>query len=72
MLHTIEVEVEVDSNGRGHPLEPLARLPAGRTVLTLLDSPASDSALLAEAALAEGWLKPEEDDAWAHLRPAKS
>jgi hypothetical protein len=28
-----------------------------------------ETALLAEAALAEDWLKPEEDEAWKHLQP---
>ena len=28
----------------------------------------NDSALLAEPALAQDWLKPEEDEAWAHLQ----
>lgn len=70
MLHTIEVEI--DANGQVHPLEPLIRLPAGRALLTLLDEPTGETALLAEAALAEDWLKPEEDEAWAHLQPGKS
>jgi hypothetical protein len=70
MLQTIEVEI--DSNGQIHPLEPVARLPAGRALLTLLENPMGESALLAEAALAEDWLRPEEDEAWAHLQPAKS
>ena len=38
MLQTIEVEIE--TNGRIHPLEPLPFIPAGRAYLTLL--PASD------------------------------
>ena len=29
-------------------------------------------ALLAEAALAADWNRPEEDAAWSHLQPAKS
>jgi len=28
-------------------------------------------ALLSEAALAEDWLRPEEDKAWAHLQPTR-
>jgi len=27
---------------------------------------------LSEAALAEDWNRPEEDEAWAHLQPGKS
>ncbi|WP_295394907.1 hypothetical protein [uncultured Thiodictyon sp.] len=70
MLQTIEVEI--DASGQVHTLEPCIRLPAGRALLTLLDGEANESALLAEAALAEDWLKPEEDQAWAHLQPGKS
>lgn len=70
MLHTIEVEI--DSTGRVHPLEPTQRLPAGRALLTLLSPPTDDTALLAEAALSEDWLKPEEDEAWAYLQPGRS
>ena len=70
MLHTIEVEI--DAEGQVRPLEPLVRLPAGRALLTLLEGSPGEPALLAEAALAEDWLKPEEDEAWAHLQPGKS
>lgn len=67
MLTTIEVEI--DREGRIHPVDPKARLPAGRALLTLLAPPADETALLAEAALADDWLKPEEDAAWAELQP---
>ena len=70
MMKTIVVEI--DAQGGIHPLEPLLRLPPGRALLTLLESAAGDAALLAESALAEDWLRPEEDAAWAHLQPAKS
>ena len=70
MLQTIEVEI--DARGNIHLLEPLPKLPAGRALLTLLNSSFNESALLAEPALAEDWLKPEEDEAWAHLQPDKS
>jgi hypothetical protein len=63
------IEVESDANGRDHPLEPLSRLPAGRALLILLTPVGDETALLAEAALAENWLSPEEDAAWAHLQP---
>jgi hypothetical protein len=46
-------------------------LPAGRALLTLLTPLANEEALLSEAALAEDWLKPEEDEAWAALQPVK-
>lgn len=46
-------------------------LPVGRALLTLLKPPVDEALQLAEAALAEDWLKPEEDEAWAHLQPAR-
>jgi len=70
MLQTIEVEI--DARGHIHPVEPLPKLPAGRALLTLLNSSLNESALLAEPALADDWLNPEEDEAWAHLQPDKS
>lgn len=69
MLQTIEVEI--DSSGHVRPMEPSARLPVGRGLLTLLPAMPEESALLAEVALAEDWLRPEEDEAWQHLQPAK-
>lgn len=69
MLQTIEVEI--DASGRVRALEPVAKLPVGRALLTFLPSAEDDSAQLAERALAEDWLRPEEDAAWAHLQPGK-
>lgn len=69
MLQTIEVEI--DGKGRIHPVEPMQRLPVGRALLTLLSPPADETALLAGAALAEDWLRPEEDEAWEHLQPGR-
>lgn len=54
------IAVEIDAQGRVHPLEPLLRLPPGRALLTLLEPAAGDAALLAESALAEDWLRPEQ------------
>jgi hypothetical protein len=69
MLQTIEVEI--DATGHIHPLEPLQALPVGRALLTLLKPSVDEALQLAEAALAEDWLKPEEEEAWAHLQSAK-
>ncbi|MBN6741792.1 hypothetical protein JKG47_14865 [Acidithiobacillus sp. MC6.1] len=65
MLQTIEVEI--DAQGRVHPVELHGPLPKGRALLTLLTSLANEEAPLSEAALADDWLKPEEDAAWAYL-----
>lgn len=37
----------------------------------LLMPSTDETSLLAEAVLAEDWLKPEEEDAWAHLQSGK-
>jgi len=65
------IQVEIDAHGQVRPIEPSERVPAGRALVVLLDSDAHETALLAENALASDWLKPEEDEAWAHLQPGK-
>ena len=46
-----------------------------RALVTILDEePAgsvSETALLSEASLAEDWNRPEEDEAWSYLQPAR-
>jgi len=69
MAHT--VEVEIDDLGGIHPLQPDAKLPAGRALLTWPTSEKSLGYLLSEKSLAEDWLRPEEDAAWAYLQPEK-
>ena len=70
MLQTIEVEI--DAQGQVHPVGLGKPLPAGRALLTLLTPLANEESLLSESALAEDWLKPEEDAAWAYLQPVRS
>lgn len=68
MLTTIEVMI--DPTGQLHCVEPGQSVKPGRALLTWLEPDAADEpALLAEAALAQDWLDPEEDAAWAHLQP---
>ena len=69
MLRTLEVEI--DENGHVRSVAPSEQVPAGRALLTILHEEGDESALLAENALATDWLRPEEDDAWAHLQPDK-
>ena len=69
MLRTIEVEV--DSAGRLRVLEPMGPLPARRALLTLLTPDLDEATQFAEGALVEDWLRPQEDEAWAHLQPGK-
>jgi len=72
MLRTIEATI--DRDGQVH-LQQKINLPEPRRALvTILDEPAyliSEIALLSEAALAEDWNRPEEDEAWAHLQKDK-
>lgn len=70
MLQTIEVEI--DAQGQVHPVGLNKPLPPGRALLTLLTPLANEESLLSESALAEDWLKPEEDEAWATLQPVSS
>ena len=66
MLRTIEVEI--DDTGRVRSVESAGKIPAGRGLLTLLSAPDEDVHRLSEDALAEDWLRPEEDEAWAHMQ----
>jgi hypothetical protein len=65
------VEAVIDAEGKVELLEPIRVTGRTRALVTILDEPpgvAGESALLAEAALAEDWNRPEEDAAWAHLQ----
>ncbi len=66
------VEATIDEKGNVLLQTPI-RLPAVRRafVVILEEKPAfpvSETALLSEAALAEDWNRPEEDEAWSHLQ----
>jgi len=68
------VEAVVDSAGRVRLLGEVRVASPRRALVTVLEEPASmpgEAALLAEAALAADWLRPEEDAAWSHLQPGK-
>jgi len=66
------VEAVIDEHGGVHLLEPVRLASTRRTLVTILEeSPlagVSESALLSEAALAQDWDRPEEDEAWSHLQ----
>ena len=71
VLRSIEVTIEKDGTIR---LPKMENLPARRrAILTILDEPmlVAETALLSEAALAEDWDRPEEDEAWAYLQSDK-
>jgi hypothetical protein len=68
------VEAVIDEQGRVRLLGPVQVDGVRRALVTVLDEPAEvpgEAALLAEAALAEDWNRPEEDAAWSHLQPGK-
>ncbi len=68
------VEATIDANGQVRLLGPVTVDAPRRALVTVLEEPAAvpgEAALLAEAALAEDWFRPEEDAAWDHLQPAK-
>ena len=68
------VEAVVDGQGRVRLLGPVQGEGIRRALVTVLDEPAElpgETALLAEAALAADWNRPEEDAAWSHLQPGK-
>ena len=66
------VEAVVDATGRIRLLGEIHVDSARRALVTVLEEPAAvpgEAALLAEAALAVDWSRPEEDAAWSHLQP---
>ena len=72
MIQTIEAVIDPD--GRIRLLGEFQIASPRRALVTVLDEAAAipgETALLAEAALAEDWNRPGEDAAWAHLQLAK-
>lgn len=70
------MKVEIDSFGHVHPLDtdtssPDQKVPEGAAILTWPTTADEASLYLSESSLAEDWMRPEEDAAWAHLQPAK-
>jgi len=68
------VEAVVDATGQVRLLEEVHVSGPRRALVTVLKEPAAvpgEAALLAEAALAVDWLRPEETAAWSHLQPGK-
>lgn len=71
----ITVEAIIEPTGVVRILQPIAIPTARRALVTILDEPVpeiAETALLSEAALAEDWLRPEEDEAWSYLQRATS
>lgn len=69
MIHTLEATI--DENGEVLLAEPIAIKGVHRALVMVLDEPPAnidETVLLAEHSLAEDWNKPEEDEAWSHLK----
>ena len=67
------VEAVIDEKGNVKILQPVPLQGARRALVVILDEPAravAETALLNEAALAEDWMRPEEDEAWSYLQRA--
>ena len=68
------VEAIIDPNGHIRLLESVKLSHPRRALVTILEEVSEDEAqlnettLLSEAALAEDWNRPEEDEAWQHLQ----
>lgn len=70
MLKSFEATIEQD--GQVRLTEPVHLPRACRAIVTVLEEEGiSETALLSEAALAEDWNRPEEDEAWSHLQQAR-
>ncbi len=70
MLRAIEATIEKD--GRVTLSEEVQLPRACRAIVTIVDEASlSESALLSEASLAKDWERPEEEEAWSHLRQAQ-
>jgi len=66
------VEAVIDERGNVRLLEPVDPGGVRRALVTILEerptAHPAETALLSEAALAEDWDRPEEDEAWTHLQ----
>lgn len=65
------VEAVIDEFGDVRILEPVSIPNARRAIVVILDEPSpsvAETAMLAEAALAEDWLRPEEDEARSYVQ----
>lgn len=71
MIQTLEAVV--DKTGKVKLLTEIRLKESRRAIVTILDEKPniSETALLSEKALAEDWLRDEEDEAWAYIQSEK-
>ncbi|CAN5433287.1 hypothetical protein BH10ACI1_BH10ACI1_20180 [soil metagenome] len=71
MIQTLEAVV--DKTGKVNLLTEIRLKESRRAIVTILDEKPniSETALLSEKALAEDWLREEEDEAWAYIQSEK-
>ena len=65
------VEAIIDEQGHIRLMEPVKVKGVHRALVTILDEApveVDEATQLAERALEEDWLRPEEDEAWQHLQ----
>jgi len=66
------VEAVIDEQGKVQLLQSVRLPQVRRALVTILEekptATVSETALLSEAALAEDWNRPEEDEAWSYLQ----
>lgn len=69
------VEATIDQSGAVRLLEDVDLQGTRRALVTILEEEpvarGNEAALLSEAALAEDWDRPEEDEAWSHLQSGR-
>ncbi|MBL1136736.1 MAG: hypothetical protein HND46_15630 [Chloroflexi bacterium] len=65
------VEAIIDERGNVRLLEEIVLPSSRRAIVTILEETPliEEITLLSEAALAEDWNRPEEDEAWSYLQP---
>ncbi len=71
----LTVEAIIDASGKVRLLDPISIPSKRRALVVILDEASpevAETAMLSEAALAEDWLRPEEDEAWSYLQQATS
>ncbi len=71
MIQTLEAIV--DKTGKVNLLSEISLKEDRRAIVTILDEKprVSETALLSEKALAEDWLREEEDEAWDYIQSEK-